>query len=189
MDQKGVLWEAAFSSYAIFLWAASHWTVRLEGQTENIEVSYVLSPSDAEKLSESDYKYRAGQESNRFMTYEDAKGAAIAAFRFLAGPRDALTTRYGEGVILAGPQDLVTSESRLREEDWWQWTEENFIPHEFDSIFGPGAPPSRRRRGEVVVERGEDGEWHPVAATLNGEEIPLDLDKTDGLAETDRLAE
>lgn len=158
---KGVAWEAHLSSFAGTVLGASHWYVRLDGRVEDVEVAYVMDADDARALSGRDYIQEPGDWTTRFRSLDLACKAAVVAFRELAGDRDVLIEESDADQVLAGPDDLQ-SEGVIAARDtsgdaWWEW-KRSFTPHERDTRFGRGAPPSVRRKIEIVLEH-VPGDW------------------------------
>jgi len=172
IDARGALWEVTLNTFAGVVPGATHWIATLAGRVEDVEVHYVLDPAGAAALSTPDFRYHVGDYSNRFRDRRSAMAAGVAAFRFLAGPRDALAEKYEDGVVLAGPEDLVAAGTGLDEDAWWEWKVATFVPHEHDRVFGYGAPPSVRRPGQVIVRR--DGDTYTVVQARLGDDTLLD---------------
>jgi hypothetical protein len=156
-ETQGVAWQLKLRSFAGIVARASHYMATLTGRVEDVEVAYVLNVEDARALSTPDFTWSVSDWSTSFRTREAAQAAAIAAFGHLAGERDVLICEDEKDEVLAGPADLVAAGNAVADDEagWWDW-KKSFTPHERDTVFGFGAPPSVRRALTVIVQRKDD---------------------------------
>lgn len=58
------------------VWWAQHYYARLKFNGEEDDIDYVMNAEEAEKLSEDDFKWKAGDTTGRFFTEEKLRAAA-----------------------------------------------------------------------------------------------------------------
>lgn len=155
--EYGTVWDLELNSFSGIVASASHWFARLHGRTEDVTVQARVDAALSKSLSTHDYTYRVGTTSERFAAEADARAAAVAVFRSMAGERDVLIRKYAEpGEVLAGPADLVAFGAGCTDEDiWWDW-KRRFAQHIHPTVIGYKAPPSPRSDHEVTVRRDGD---------------------------------
>jgi hypothetical protein len=154
----GAVWELDLNSFRGIVAGASHWFAKLSGRTEDVTVQARVDAALSRSLSTRDYTYRVGTTSERFASEADARAAAVAVFRTMAGDRDVLVEKYADpGVLLAGPDDLLAEGARCAGDDdtWWDW-KGRFAEHLHPTVIGYKAPPSPRSYHEVTVQRDGD---------------------------------
>lgn len=156
--EYGTVWDLELNSFSGIVASASHWFAKLHGRTEDVAVQVRVDAALSRNLSTHDYTYKVGTVSERFVAEADARAAAVAVFRSMAGKRDVLIKKYADpGEVLAGPDDLVAEGAGCADDDaWWAW-KRRFAQHIHPTVIGYKAPPSPRSDHEVTVQRDGDG--------------------------------
>lgn len=155
-EKRGVIWTVKFLSYAGIVGWASHYQVEMKGETEDITVGLTLNAQDAKDYSTEDFKWKAGDWSNKFPTKREAEEAALAVFKHIAGPDDVMFTDTSGRLIACKDGERAFALERCYQDDDYEAAaeiEKTFREHQRDTRFGHGAPPSVRKKMEVIVER------------------------------------